>query len=56
MENQTTDRNESSIEFLRKAKKTTISTLIKYGKHHPVIKYPVYALTFIFIFIYNHNP
>ncbi len=42
-----------TIETLRKAKKDTIRTLMQYGKSHPVLKYPVFIMTVIFIFVYN---
>ena len=44
---------ELSFDFLRQAKKKTIHTLMSYGKEHPVLKYPMFAVTVVFIFIYN---
>lgn len=46
-------RNNESFDFLRKAKTHTIHTLAVFGKKHPVIKYPVFVLTVVFIFVYN---
>lgn len=44
---------ELNFDFLRQAKKKTIHTLMSYGKEHPVLKYPMFAVTVVFIFIYN---
>ncbi|MGN0166821.1 MAG: hypothetical protein ACI4AB_02160, partial [Acetatifactor sp.] len=42
-----------NFEFLREAKKKTIHTLMCYGKKHPVLKYPIFVATVLFIFVYN---
>ena len=44
---------ELSFDFLRQAKKKTIHTLMDFGKTHPFLKYPMFAVTVVFIFIYN---
>ena len=44
---------ELSFYFLRQAKKKTIHTLMDFGKTHPFLKYPMFAVTVVFIFIYN---
>ena len=41
------------FDFLRTVKTRTISTLIRWGKKHPLLKYPVFVFTVLFIFIYN---
>lgn len=42
-----------TIETLRRAKKDTIRTLMRFGTAHPAIKYPIFIMTVIFIFVYN---
>lgn len=42
-----------TLETLRKAKKDTIRAMMRFGVAHPVMKYPVFITTVIFIFIYN---
>lgn len=44
---------ELSFDFLRQAKKKTIHTLMDFGKTHPFLKYPMFAVTVVIIFIYN---
>ena len=44
---------ELSFDFFRQAKKKTIHTLMDFGKTHPFLKYPMFAVTVVFIFIYN---
>lgn len=43
----------AACEPFREAKKNTIHTLMTFGKKHPVLKYPMFAVTVVFIFVYN---
>ena len=42
-----------ACEPFREAKRNTIHTLMTFGKKHPVLKYPMFAVTVVFIFVYN---
>ena len=44
---------EWNFDFLMQAKRKTIHTFMNFGKKHPVLKYPMFAVTVVFIFIYN---
>lgn len=43
----------AACEPFREAKRNTIHTLMTFGKKHPVLKYPMFAVTVVFIFVYN---
>ena len=43
----------TACEPFREAKKKTIHTLMSFGKKHPVLKYPMFVVTVLFIFVYN---
>ena len=41
------------VDFLRAVKKNSISMMMRWGRKHPLLKYPVFLFTALFIFIYN---
>ena len=47
------NRIDTACEPFREAKRNTIHTLMTFGKKHPVMKYPMFAVTVVFIFVYN---
>ena len=47
------NRIDTACEPFREAKKNTIHTLMTFGKKHPVLKYLMFAVTVVFIFVYN---